>query len=279
MNIPTTLIVFFLLGILAILSVWLYSKIRNTYLRIFEVESRLIQQEKQCINLSRFACLAEARARIPNLPQDISTYSQHGEELYIWQQLGFKPSGFFIEIGAYDGVRLSNSYFFERIGWKGILIEAHPELAKQCQLNRPNSTTLHAALGETDGGSVNFSMVSGKTGIDTLSFVSTSEKQLLRIKSNGGKIRNVKVHQRSLDSLLQEFKISEVDFISIDVEGVELDILKGANLSTQKPRLLLIEDNSSGANRNVFDYLGCYGYNKIMTIGCNDFYLLNNNHR
>ncbi|MFM6153396.1 MAG: FkbM family methyltransferase, partial [Sphaerospermopsis kisseleviana] len=107
---------------------------------------------------------AEARARVPNFCSQLSTYSQHGEELYIWQLLDFKLDGFFIEIGAYDGIRLSNSYFFEKIGWKGILIEAHPELAKQCKVNRPNSITLHTALGETDGGNINFSVVTGNGG-------------------------------------------------------------------------------------------------------------------
>ena len=274
---PIIILFLFLITALAILFVGLYSKIqiRDTYLRVFQIESKLLKQEKQCINLSRIACLAEARARVPNFCSQLSTYSQHGEELYIWQLLDFKLDGFFIEIGAYDGIRLSNSYFFEKIGWKGILIEAHPELAKQCKVNRPNSITLHTALGSTDGGNINFSVVTGKGGVDTLSFVSANDKQLQRIKSAKGIITTVDVPSRNLDSILKEYEIDNIDFISIDVEGVEIDVLKGINFSKYKPNLLVIEDNSGGSDKSVSCYMQQYGYVKITTIGCNDFYLLN----
>ncbi len=66
---------------------------------------------------------------------NMQSYSQFGEDLWIVEHLS-PPIGYFCDVGAYDGIESSNTYLFERLGWEGVCIEAHPESAQKCAENR-----------------------------------------------------------------------------------------------------------------------------------------------
>ena len=249
----------------------LWKKLSAAHWRIHRLERRELDAERQFASLSRAASRAEAHARLPGTAAICN--AQHGEEFFIWEQLSFKPRGTFVEIGAYDGVSLSNSLFFEQLGWKGVLVEAHPELSERCRRARPEATVVHAALGPADGGLVSFSMVSGQSGLDTLSFVSTTSQHRARIASRCGAITQVEVPARTLRSVMDEVGLSEVDWISVDVEGFELGVLQGADLGSCRPRVIMVEDNSAGADSRVADYLSKFGYRVEQRLGCNDLYI------
>jgi FkbM family methyltransferase len=268
------------LAVLAILTsavslaaIWvLWKKLSAAHRRVHWLERRELDAGQQLASLSRAASRGEALARLPGNAAFCN--AQHGEEFFIWEQLNFKPKGTFVEIGAYDGISLSNSLFFEQLGWTGVLVEAHPELASKCRLSRPGATVVHAALGRADGGSVRFSMVRGTSGLDTLSFVSTSERQHARINARQGVIETVDVPARSLSGVMKEIGVEQVDWMSIDVEGVELDVLEGVGLDSFRPTLIVVEDNSRGADLRVAEFLARFGYRRVQTVGCNDFYLV-----
>jgi len=57
----------------------------------------------------------------------VEFYSQNGEDFLLWSLFKGRKSGFYIDIGAFDGIHLSNSYYFEKNGWDGVCVEAHPE--------------------------------------------------------------------------------------------------------------------------------------------------------
>jgi FkbM family methyltransferase len=248
----------------------LWRKLRDVHKRLHALEQRQLGQQRQLTISSRLACLTEARRRLLSVDEDLACYAQHGEELLLWECLGWRQTGFFVEIGAYDGRNLSNSYFFEKLGWRGILVEADPELANRCRTSRPKSIVIHAALGETEGGSAAFSMVRGPDGVDTLSFLSAPAQHLNRIASEGGRIEQVTVPTRSLKAVLDEVGVSEIDWISIDVEGNEMSVLKGADLQIHRPKIILIEDNSGDTSVN--DFLTASGYRRELQVGCNDLY-------
>jgi FkbM family methyltransferase len=255
----------------ALPAVLAFVRLRAAHARIHQLERRNDDLQRALTSLARSALAFEAQRRGVN--GDVARgWSQHGEELLLWERLGFPKDGVFVEIGAYDGVRFSNSLFFERIGWKGVLVEAHPELAERCRASRPGSIVVHAALGPEDGGTTTFSMVRGGGGVDTLSFAATSERHRARVQARGGRVERVAVPARSLRAILQELRIDHVDWMSIDVEGGELEVLKGAGLERVRPRLLLIEDNSGGTDPAIGAYLARFGYRRELTIGCNDLY-------
>jgi FkbM family methyltransferase len=250
----------------------LWRKLSAAHARIHRLERSELEAEHQLTSLSRAASRAEARARLPAVAASTDCHAQHGEEFFIWELLGFKAQGTFIEIGAYDGVSLSNSLFFERLGWKGVLVEAHPELARRCRENRPGATVVHAALGPVDGGSVRFSMVRGDTGLDTLSFVSTTEQHRNRIRARGGDIEQVEVPSRTLRSVVAEIGLGDVDWMSVDVEGSEIAVLEGSGLDSFRPKVVVVEDNSRGRDAEIGKFLAGYGYRRVKTVGCNDIY-------
>jgi hypothetical protein len=74
-----------------------------------------------------------------------SFYSQNGEDYLLSQFFNLKNDGFFIDIGAFDGIHLSNSYTFEKKGWRGICVEANPKYFEICKENRPKSICLNLA--------------------------------------------------------------------------------------------------------------------------------------
>jgi len=77
-------------------------------------------------------------------------FSQQGEDSIVWSVLKNVKKGFFLDIGALDGKRFSNTYTFELQGWNGICVEAHPKYYEICKNNRPKSVVIHAAVSKED---------------------------------------------------------------------------------------------------------------------------------
>src|SRR4030042_7031638 len=77
-------------------------------------------------------------------------YGQYGEDIKVWPLFRNQQSGYFVEVGAMEGIRFSNTYFYELRGWKGICVEPHPDYAKLLKKNRPGSAVIQAAAGTED---------------------------------------------------------------------------------------------------------------------------------
>lgn len=149
------------------------------------------------------------------------------------------PPNTFVELGALDGVHLSNTYMLERcFGWRGVLIEANPNSFQRMQAGaRPSlgrSTRVHSAVCEGDfsGASVNFTVSSRDRGGADLPEVTgevgqISERfQALYYRGGLDRVRTVAVPCRSLASLLGSAGLSQgAAFLSLDVEGAEAKVL------------------------------------------------------
>ncbi len=244
----------------------------NRLLRRFErAESDLLSLRKRH---------ASQIASQPNPPPiTIDFRSQFGEDLYLWELFDGKRTGFFVEVGAFDGHDQSVTWAFEKIGWVGLLIEAIPERAEQCRTNRPNSTVVHAALGQPDSpDSIEFTVVQGANSAAMLSYDpkrSRTTEHIDIIRTLGASTRNVRVPLRTMDSVLNELAGTSsgptdgIDFAVIDVEGAELSLLKGWDLDRWQPRVLIVEDNTMGRDSVVLDYLRAQGYTDVMPLGLN----------
>lgn len=205
---------------------------------------------------------------------NIRYYSQNGEDLILSKFFHGKKKGFYIEVGAFDGVHLSNTYFFEKLGWDGICIEAHPLYFPQCKENRANSLCIHAACtGDEALKEVTFS--SEELGL--LSGIEERGDIKQRYDGRGLKFegfKKVTVPAVTLNSVLGLLKEKpEIDFVSIDVEGHELEVLKGLNLEIYRPRILVIEANTSADETKLDNFLvGQRKYFKAKRLSENVFY-------
>ena len=155
-------------------------------------------------------------------------------------------AGTFVEAGAFDGVAQSNTMYLERYrGWRGLLIEPVPEHAEACRRNRPRSHVEEAALVSFDfpddfvqlRACSLMSVVRGgmKSEEEENAHVATAS-ELLRLVP-----RDVRARARPLSAILNQCGITDVDFLSLDVEGFELSALRGLDLTLHRPALMLIE--------------------------------------
>lgn len=181
----------------------------------------------------------------------------------VWQFFGRKPSGFFIDVGANDPVVNSQTWFLEQRGWSGILVEALPHLAEKLRANRPACRVFHAACGPPDHP-------------ETVDFHEAEAGGLSGLQQNplGGDERYVATHKvpmLSLTEIIQEAGSPTVDFLSVDVEGAEFEVLRGLDLQRNGPALMLIEDHLFDLRAHRLMLEG--GYRLVKRTGLNNWYV------
>jgi methyltransferase, FkbM family len=197
--------------------------------------------------------------------------SQYGEDVLLWKFFKNKRDGFYIDVGAYDGVGFSNTYFFEAIGWNGILIEPVPQFYESCLAARPHSRVINAVVSDGKKRATEFSIAEGDNGVGTLSFAGEDKRQVGRIEKEGGRVRTTRLPSCSLNEVLTSHQ-GTIDFLSIDVEGKEMDVLRGFDLNKFRPRVVIVEDNSNGVDKQVGDWFSAYDYQERFRCEHNVFY-------
>ncbi len=154
--------------------------------------------------------------------------------------------GFFIEAGANDGRAQSNTYFYEkRRAWRGLLVEPVPELAERCRKNRPNSIVESAALVSFDFKEPTIEMRYCNLMSLVKGAMKSEAEELEHIRAGSAvqeiETRELTVNTATLSSLLDKHHIGHVDLLSLDVEGFELNALKGLDLERHAPQHILVE--------------------------------------
>lgn len=201
------------------------------------------------------------------MQQDRQFFSQYGEDKLIYKLFNKRETGFCIEVGGYDGVTGSTTFFFEKLGWKCLIVEPMPEFCKK--IRRVRTCELVQAAASDESGEAVFHVAEG---VETLSTLENDKGHASRVQWEGGQLKEIKVKKLKLDEIISNLNVKEIDFISIDVEGHEMSVLRGLSLQVHQPRIIIIEDNSHGLNREVKKYLAKYGYAKFNITGCNDWY-------
>lgn len=210
-------------------------------------------------------------------------YSQGGEDCLILEFFDFKTKGYFVDIGAFDGVHLSNSLTFEQQGWDGVCVEANPKYAELCEKSRPNTKCIQVACSNKTG--ENILLHTDELGL--LSSIESSDDKTEDIQSRYAKrglefndLNEVSVPVTTVDQILKDYssRDKKIDFISIDVEGHEIEVLKGMDIKLWKPRIILIEANTPEEESKVKEYLvGEIGYIYSRKVGVNLFFVQNKN--
>jgi len=163
-------------------------------------------------------------------------------ELYD-KYLGYKTDGYFVEVGAFDGVNWSNTYPLARIGWRGLLIEPQPEYVKLCHeahAQHPGIKVLQCAIGDHEGTAELYTGGSISTIMPEMvdTYNATSWGKFAGLRHN--KSITVKLH--TLDNALTNTGVDAgFDVLVIDIEGAELEALAGFSVDKWRPRMVLIE--------------------------------------
>jgi len=171
-------------------------------------------------------------------------------------------TGIFVDVGANHPIEINNTYYFEKKGWRGIAFEPQEELAQLWAAER--KTVCHPYVLGDEAKEVVFE-VSSKA--HTLSSVRGEGETT---GSPGCKI----YQQRRLDTELIESGITHVDFLSIDVEGYEMQVLGGLDFSTINVVCLILENDETklGDNKLREHMFGC-GYRHVARLGGDDVFV------
>ena len=177
------------------------------------------------------------------LGQNSDYFSEAGQDMLVKDNF-FKnqKSGFFLEIGAFDGIEGSNCYHFEKfMNWQGIAIEASPLQFEKLKKNR-NCKLINIAIGSENKQVEFYEVVEGFTqmsGINNLNFKDSFE----RIKKNSNsKINKINIECKTFEKLIPSDQI--IDLISIDIEGNEPDVLKSINFDKYQIKVIILENKT-----------------------------------
>ena len=178
--------------------------------------------------------------------------SENSQDIMVLDQLNFKKNGFFVEFGAGNGEQFSNTFLLEKkFNWKGIL-------AEPCK-------AFHEEILSKRSCTVDQRAVSNKSGVE-VNFLEAKNKHFSKINTKKLKSKNsYSVLTVSLMDLLSEYNCpNKFDYLSIDTEGNEFEILENFDFTIYKPSIISIEHNhNQKSKKSIFDLLNKHGYIRV----------------
>ncbi len=188
------------------------------------------------------------------------SYSQEGEDMVLRRVFDDRRSGFYVDVGAHHPKRFSNTYYFYRRGWRGLNIDAMPGSMRLFRRLRPRDINVEQAIGP-DRRELTF-YVFNEPAMNTLDPELASSREIGPFKV----VREEKLTTRPLAEVLAEHvrEGQRIDFLSVDVEGLDLVVLQSNDWSRFRPTFLLVEcigfDAANPAQNPTVQYLESLGY-------------------
>jgi FkbM family methyltransferase len=169
------------------------------------------------------------------------SYAQHGEDLVLVEMVSDIPYGFYVDVGAFDPVRWSNTFALYQRGWSGLTVEPSPGRSNHFAARRPRDRHVECAVSSSERSVTLFRL--GDQGWAT-ALNSTSRTFIESRGFDGMVTEGTVVPARRLDELLDEYLPPgrTLDVLSIDVEGMDLDVLYSNDWSRYRPAVVIIED-------------------------------------
>ena len=160
-----------------------------------------------------------------------------------------EKNGYYIELGANDGITQSNTLYLEKKGWRGILIEPSLNKFLDCTKNRSNLNKFYCNACVSTHYEKKYVDMTYSNLMTVATKISSKNKSIATFLSNSNKhlkpyekLLEYGARARTLDSILNDSKApSTIDFLSLDVEGAEFEVLKGINFDNYKFKYILIE--------------------------------------
>lgn len=165
--------------------------------------------------------------------------------------------GFFIEVGAFDPILYSQSQHLEIKGWRGICVEPVPAYADEIRKIRKAKVVQAACVSRNYNSPTVELIVDGP-------FTSSADT------GRGAKERTL-AKATTLDAIISENDVKHIDFLSVDVEGLEVEVLKGLSFERYRPSLILLEDHCLDNSRHRF--MREVGYKRVRRTGLNSWYV------
>jgi FkbM family methyltransferase len=184
------------------------------------------------------------------------------EQQLVREFFGGARAGFFVEVGANRPQQESQTWHLEQLGWTGVLIEPQPNLADDLARQRAAQVFAVACSSPQNAGR--------RMRLHVAGALSSLDRDRMAPGAQPDRVLDVPV--RTLDDILIEARApARFDFLSIDVEGHELEVLSGFDFTRWQPRLLLLEDHVGNLEKHR--YLKAAGYRLIRRFENNGWYV------
>jgi FkbM family methyltransferase len=167
------------------------------------------------------------------------SYSQEGEDMVLWFLCRYQREGFYVDVGAHHPVRLSNTCHFHCLGWRGINIDADPNAIEAFRRARPNDVNINVGVAG-EPGELKFFRYHEPS-------FNTFEEELVKERAKtgfGGDIAEVsRVKVLPLSQILHEHlePRQQIDLMTVDVEGMDLEVLRSNDWEDFRPKFILVE--------------------------------------
>jgi FkbM family methyltransferase len=183
-------------------------------------------------------------------------FSQTGEDILINGVLQNQPTGFYVDIGAFDPVKFSNTYGFYIKGWHGINIDPNPESIKKFNIIRPKDNNINIGVSDVPGELTYFKFKEAAFNTFSLDVIKSYETS---------PIDKIPIKVERLDKILGACNIPKtgIDFMTIDTEGFDLKVLKSNDWEKYRPKVIAVEFDK---NDNSID---CFLEQKSYSLICN----------
>jgi FkbM family methyltransferase len=197
--------------------------------------------------------------------------SNFGEDLLLARQFILPERGFFVDVGAHDPIRASNTFRLYLKGWVGLSVEPNPDLARKHERVRPECIIVNCGVGG-EVGTLQYNR------FDNDQYNTFSPEMTARAIERGAIWQDrISVPVKPLSQILKEAKATTVDVVSIDAEGLDFAVLKTLDFTCWRPRVILIEDHESDDvkfwNSAISQYLVDLNYELMSRVSYTSFFV------
>lgn len=201
----------------------------------------------------------------------MKSYSQDGQDIYILNNFfPNKKDGTFVDIGANDGVTISNSLLFEELGWTGVCVEPLPTAFNKLTQNR-KCECVNGVISDKNVSHVDFCAIEGYSEMLSGILDKYDERHKTRILNESSlydcKRQKIKVPNFKFNDLI---KFNQINLLDVDTEGGELEILKSINYDLYVIDLILVENNY-GTN-DMQKFLHTKNFKSITRLGADELF-------
>ncbi|WP_024287613.1 FkbM family methyltransferase [Cellulomonas sp. KRMCY2] len=202
----------------------------------------------------------------------VKSFAQNFEDVLLWRALQHVAGGRYVDVGAGHPEHNSVTKLFYDAGWSGINIEPLPTLADALTKQRPRDVTLQAAVSAREADFADLTVVDLWDELSTI-----SDERAEELRGEGRAVTTTTVPVVRLDEVLAAHGMRDIQFLKVDVEGAELDVLHTIDLTRTRPWIAVVEVVSGNAETNprraIRQHLEDHDYVHAYFDGLNDFYL------
>jgi len=206
----------------------------------------------------------------------MNSYAQNKEDLVLMKFFG-DHRGVYIDVGAHDGIQFSNTYLLEKQGWHGMCIEPNPGSFALLEKNR-TAICIRTACHDLPDEEISDLLIPNNTPVlgtlrrawDAAEVARIFNIPIANVNFHVMKVKCVPLYSLIIDNL---HKHPQIDLVSIDTEGTELQVLAGMDVARFEPRVLVIEANNGQAAQELKVYLKAFGYVLAGRVAVNFFFV------